>query len=494
MHRACTCFTIMKEWAHLLTALALVALSISILIVTQTRESTKQLDISRFYTMKLQKGDTDRALNYLNEHDLWSDNKCQAMTNLSLDPHCLTVRTQIQRKILEHMKCLDHGSQTCSYLRIAFKALAWNSTNRRENNSDPTSPFLVLGSNLKGTAPNGETYRHILQNILREAPRLFHGAYKAEESNDTLILRSALYNLIMMAIFGNLIMHIADSFHMESNLLRFFIRSLTFLMVFVVSIVFMGLHSGSSMVLLLILFTSLITLVYFDMFLDPTIVRPWIHPAIFSTIYMSTCVLALVSNGILDYKVIVVHMLASMCAAQMFMSMAWWYVGYSEKMNLKGKYRLLYKVYITKETQLALLGSILVQGAIPLYQVLAPYNFTYISMSLSLAPIIFSFLSVASICIFQGMHLDDAYGEGVKQPEQRGYKLPDATAITGSKLYTSMLLLIYGAFMAMLFLWEHIETFRAYIDTMPEESIQYDPTMTRKYLMGQGLNLPATMI
>jgi hypothetical protein len=119
----------MKEWAHLLTALALVALSISILIVTQTRESTKQLDISRFYTMKLQKGDTDRALNYLNEHDLWSDNKCQAMTNLSLDPHCLTVRTQIQRKILEHMKCLDHGSQTCSYLRIAFKALAWNSTN-----------------------------------------------------------------------------------------------------------------------------------------------------------------------------------------------------------------------------------------------------------------------------------------------------------------------------------------------------------------------------
>lgn len=486
----------MKEWAHLVTALALAVLSLSIFIVTQSNEKVKPLDVSRFYTMKLQKGDTTRALNYLNEHDLWTNEPCQALTNLSVDQNCMQIRTTIQQKVLEHMKCSQYGSQTCSYLRLAFKALAWNSTTERVNQSDPKSAFKVYGSNLKGKTPGGETYKAIMQNILKVAPHIFHGAFKAEESDKTLILRSALYNLIMMAILGNLIMHIADSYHNLSNIMRFAIRSITFIMVFLIVIVFCAVNSGNVMVLLLILFTALVTLVYFEMYLDPTIVRPWIHPFVFSTIYMSTCVLGLVENGILNYNVIVIHMLTSMCASQMFMSMVWWYVGYAEKLNLKGKNFKLFMVYTTKETQLALFGSIVMQIAIPLHQVLAPYNFTYSSMFLSIAPILFTALGVFSVCIIQGMHLDDAY-ENVAVLATKGATktnpLPDPTAINGSKLYTSMLLLVYGAIITSIFMWDHIETYRAYIDVVPTRSIQFDPTMSRKFIMGQGLNIQNSM-
>ncbi len=42
-------------------------------------------------------------------------------------------------------------------------------------------------------------YNEILQNILRDAPQLLHGAFRAEQTDDCLILRSMMYNLIVEA-------------------------------------------------------------------------------------------------------------------------------------------------------------------------------------------------------------------------------------------------------------------------------------------------------
>lgn len=488
----------MKEWAHLIAAFVLAITSLSIFAVTQINNSVKPLDTARFYTMKWEKGNVNDALKSLKDVSAskpWMSERCQAMVNLTTDVDCLTQRTNIRDNILTAMKCTEYGSQTCSYLRLMLKALLYTSTTERVDKANPASPFKIFGSNLKGVAgASGKTYQTILQNIVTEAPEMFHGAFRAEESDKTLILRSALYNLIMMAILGNIVVHKIDSYEIMSSA-RFMGRALSFVLVFITSFVFLVTNTGNAMVLSLILITSFVALVYFEMFLDPTIVRPWIHPFVFCTIYMSCTVLALIENGVREYNVIVIHMLMSMCAGQAFMSMAWYFVGLSEKLRIKGSASVLYQVYLTKETQLALLGSILVQLLIPLHQTVAPYSYTYNSTFLLLSPLIFAALSVLSITVIQGMPLDDCYGKDElrKQranPRANEEPFSDPTAITAAKLYSSLLLLLFGTVITMIFLSEHIATFRAYLDTMPETSIQYDITgFGRKFLMGQGLNL-----
>ena len=56
-------------------------------------------------------------------------------------------------------------------------------------------------------------------------------------------------------------------------------------------------------------------------------------------------------------------------------------------------------------------------------------------------------------------------------------------------MFVSLLLLLYGTAMLMVYFSEHMATYRAYLDTMPEASIQYDPlTASRKFLIGPGLS------
>jgi hypothetical protein len=197
---------------------------------------------------------------------------------------------------------------------------------------------------------------------------------------------------------------------------------------------------------------------------------------------MSTSVLALIENGILDYNIVVVHLLTAMCVSQLYMAMVWHYVGASEKMRLPEPMRMLFIAYQTKETAYALLGCIVLTQLIPLHQVLSPYNFTYNSVFLAIAPIVFATLGALSILVIQNMPLDE------DTLDHHAAKLkPDATAITGGKIYTSILLLLYGLVMGMIFLSDHLATFRAFLDKMPADSIQYDLSLTRRFLLGQGL-------
>ena len=493
MHREKYWIIIMKEWAHLILAITLWVTTLSISLVTQTNENIRPLDTSRFYTMRRAKPDTASALHQLKDLRLWTSDSCQALTNLSTDTLCIEMREELRNNILKHMQCTKYGSQACSYTRLALKALVRVSSTERVDPEDPTSAFKVYGSNLKTiTTPNGGTFKDIIQGIINEAPKLFHGGFRAEESNNTLVLRSALYNLITIAILGNLIMQIAESFDLSSTM-RVLARSSTFILVFLAAFVYLLIHQGNALVFSLILVTAFVNLVYFEMFLDPTIIRPWIHPFTFSVVYMSSAVLALVENGILDYNLIVVHTLMSMAACQMFMSMTWYFVGISEKMRLTDPSMLsLHQVYLTKETQLALLGSILLQIIIPLQQVMAPYDYTYKSLFLAMSPVIFAVLSVLSVVAMYDMSLDDEYGtDRDLKGERKGWEHNQqfATTITGTKLYTSMLLLLYGTVFTMILVWDHIQTYRAYLGAMPEDSIQFDLRDSRKYLIGQGLNV-----
>lgn len=249
-------------------------MSFILFIMTRNNDNTRPLDVARFYTMQRAKGDTDAALRYIQDPKLWPSEPCQALTNLSTDAACMKVRVDIRDNILHHMKCTQFESQACSYLRLTLRALARNSTVRSVP-SNPLSPLLVVGVNLQLKAPNGESFGQIFQNIIKDAPKLLHGGVKAVQSDDTLILRSMLYNLITMSILANLITHIADTWVTQDGWTRAIVRSLTFFIVFATSLLFLIMNQGAVMVLLVITAASLVTLVYFEMFLDRTIVRPW---------------------------------------------------------------------------------------------------------------------------------------------------------------------------------------------------------------------------
>ena len=265
----------MKEWAHLFVATAMAVTTLSIFIVTQSNDNVKPLDTVRFYTRKWEKGDTGSALSLLQDKKTgsWMTAACQASTNLTLDPACLDERTRLRNSILIHMRCTEYGSQACAYLRMALKALVRTGTDRVQP-GNLSSPFKQYGSSLKGEAANGQTYREILVRIVEEVQRLFHGAFRAEESDKTLVLRSALYNLITWAIMGNLAMHVADSFDLSSQL-RMAVRAITFVVVFLTATIFFFINMGNALVLGLIILSGAFSLCYFEMFLDPTIIRPW---------------------------------------------------------------------------------------------------------------------------------------------------------------------------------------------------------------------------
>lgn len=265
----------MKVLAHAAMAAVMAITTLSILIVTQVNDSVKPLDTVRFYTKKWEKGDTDRATALLRDSkaSVWLSPECQASTNLTLDPTCLEKRTIIRDGILAHMRCTEYGSQACSYIRRMLKALVRTGTDRVQP-TNASSPFKLYGTNLKGIASNGETYRDILIRVVQEAQRMFHGAFRAEESDKTLVLRSALYNLITWTIAGNLFMHVADSFHITRQT-RLVVRTGTFLVVFITAAIFFFVNMGNALVLGLIILSGGFNLAYFEMFLDPTIVRPW---------------------------------------------------------------------------------------------------------------------------------------------------------------------------------------------------------------------------
>jgi hypothetical protein len=162
-------------------------------------------------------------------------------------------------------------------------------------------------------------------------------------------------------------------------------------------------------------------------------------------------------------------------------------VGHKEKQRLpeKSTGRLLEVVYEGKEVQWGLAAGLLLQLWIPLQQALSPYDLTLNSLFLLTAPFTFSVLSLFCTLYVQDMTLDEDYSDTpAKQRHTAG-----GAAITGGKQLVSLLLLVFGTAVLLVQFSEHVATYRAYLDVMPEASILYDPvTESRKFLIGPGLS------
>ena len=472
-------------------------------VIVRNDSNVNKLDTIRFYTMVREKGNVGGALGYLSSWSLSDD--CARTTNLTIPSSgdttviraCNQARRDLRTNILNSMKCDVYNSQVCALLqKVMNGVINFNYT---------------LGGNLQGrdltSKPPGYdlTYRQIIYNSVQEAPNVMHNAFYAKQEKDWILLRTTIYNLITLSVLANIVVHISDSMPGWSWNWRLGMRVGYFLISFFLSIILAFANSGSMSILFIFIFTpAIINLIYFELFLDDTVVRPWVHPYTFTVVFACLSLLALTENNVLNLMVVTIELLKAHAAAQLYMEVVWYWTGYMEKKRLGSE---LAEVYKTKQIQYALFMGIVLVTVFPLLQFIAPYDYTDNEPFLKLAPLLFTAISVVGTIFLQSLIIDDYYGtdaynmhykQGPMRPsEERSFykEVRDKPySITGGKLAVSSLVLIFIALVEFEFLAEYFRTLRAYYDTMPEKSFQYDPLNARGILTGAGLYIPSVYI
>jgi hypothetical protein len=159
----------------------------------------------------------------------------------------------------------------CAYLRNITAGLITNKT--------IGSTVFMVGRSLTGTVPGQgtTTYRELLRNAIENAPYLFHNSYRAAQSDDSYVLRTILYNTVVFTVLANLLVHYFDEYPTKSLAYRLATRILVFsIATFAGMVMFLLGNLGSTQTVLVgIWLPALVILVYFEAFLDHTIVRPW---------------------------------------------------------------------------------------------------------------------------------------------------------------------------------------------------------------------------
>lgn len=492
----------MNKWSHFLAALGLAIMAFVIHILVRNDTNVNKLDTVRLYTMVRDKGNVGTALSYLSAWTITDD--CAKRTNLTVPAAgdvtiqtCNANRKTLRDNILTAMKCDTYNSQVCTLLQKIVNGIISSNTSVGAN---------IQGKDLTAKVPGYDlTYKQVIYNSVQEAANTVHNAFYAKQERDWIVLRTSIYNLIALSVLANIVVHISDAMPGWSWNWRLGMRVGYFLLSFFLSIILAFASSGSMLFLFIGIFLpAIINLLYFELFLDDSIVRPWVHPYTFTVIFVCLSLLALTENDVLNMQIITIELLKAHAAAQLYMEVVWYWTGYMEKKRMKSD---LTEIYKTKQIQYALFMGIVLVAFFPYLQFLAPYDYTDNESFLKSAPLLFTGISVIGTIFLQSLIVDDYYGTDAKMTEYGKYRqgplMPGeerdfmsdtkekATRITGGKLAVSALVLIFVALVEFQFVAEYFRTLRAYYDTMPERTFLYDPLNTKSFLTGAGLYLPS---
>lgn len=500
----------MNKWSHFLAALGLAIMAFVIHVLVRNDTNVNKLDTVRLYTLVRDRGNVGTALSFLTAWTISDD--CARRTNLTVpsggDPlsigTCAASRRTLRENILNAMKCDIYNSQVCTLLQRIVNGIISSNTTFGAN---------VQGRDLTAKAPGYDlTFRQVIQNSVQEATNTVHNAFFARQERDWIVLRTSIYNLIALSVLANIMVHIFDAMPGWAWNWRLGMRVVVFLVSFFVSIILAFASSGSILFLFIGIFLpAIINLLYFELFLDDSIVRPWVHPYTFTVVFVCLSLLALTENNVLNLAVITIELLKAHAAAQLYMEVVWYWTGYMEKKRAGGHTfsasAHLTEVYKTKQIQYALFMGIVLVALFPFLQFIAPYDYSDNENFLKIAPLLFTGISVVGTIFLQSLIVDDNYGTEAKVVEHKQYKegpmMPGeereymsemkekSTRITGGKLGVSALVLIFVALIEFQFVAEYFRTLRAYYDTMPERAFLYDPLNTKSFLTGAGLYMPS---
>ena len=235
--------------------------------------NVQSLDKAKYYTMTRERGDVGGARYLLENDQSWLKEACRANFSKALasvqplpNDECINNRILLRNGILDRMKCLSYNSQACAYLRTITSAIAQNKS------------VNVVGKNLLGTVPGqgGLTYRQLLLNAIDNAPLLFHSSYRAAQTDDFFVYQSILYNLVVFTIVANMFVHYFDTYDMTWTRRLITRIGLFSLSTLAAIFAFLSTNSGNTITTVVgIWLPSFLVLLYFEAFLDHTIMRPW---------------------------------------------------------------------------------------------------------------------------------------------------------------------------------------------------------------------------
>lgn len=502
--------------SHIFAAVALTAMAFIIHVTIRNDSNTKALDLARFYTMTRERGDVSSAKALLDGEDKWLTSQCKLALNTTTLAGCAQSRRDLRDGILSFMKCFAYSSQVCNYLRNLTSALVQNRTYG--------ATTYYVGKGLAGTVPGqgALTYRQLLLNALDNAPLLFHNSFRAAQSDDFYVARTALYTLVSCTILANLLVHYFDQFTMSWSA-----RLLTRTVIFVAAtllpmIIFLASAGGSAFILFIgVWLPALVILLYFEAFLDATITRPWcapffsfilvsrendrlsarrVHPFTFAIVYTSVSILALTENDVLNASVVGVAVAQAIATSFIYLQVVWYWVGYTEKKDRVSIARTelaahAAELYTTKEMQYALFLALVWMVIFPVLQTTGPFDYNTGDLFVRGSPLVFLFIAVAGTLYIQSMQLGSHYGKDAKATPSfdtdKQKLVYHATRITGGKLAVSLLLIGFGALFEFNIVGEYFRGLRAYSDKLPERAWQFD--MLSKYTIGTGF-LPAASL
>lgn len=499
----------MNVQSHIVASIALTLIACIVHFTIRGDTNTKALDTVRYYTMKRVSGDVTGARALVESEDKWLSVACQAAQNKTLvSDACVVERKTLRDGILSKMNCMSYNSQVCTFLRNLTSGLL-------VTRSYGGTTYYV-GRSLLGTVPNQGTltYRQILYNTLNNVQNMFRNAYKAQQADDFYMSRTILYNFIVFVVLANVLVHYFDQWPMTwTN--RFLLRTLLYIGITLLpTIIFLAGYGGAALTTLLWIWTpAVVIFVYYEAFMDATIERPWIHPYVFSLVYTSVSLLALLESGVNNYFIVLMTIGQAHAVTFLYTQIVWYWAGYNEKITHAAKQHMTKRgahyapeptaeevlmhgthaanLYLTKEMQYALLLGVIAITIPASLQVIAPFDYECGDLTIRASPIVFLAIAVFGTLYVQSMQLGDHYGKD-KEKEAPGDKYPSAkdklvfksTRMTGGKLAVSLLLLAFATLFEFNLVGQYFRWTRAYNDRLPERAWQYD--LTNKYTIGTG--------
>jgi hypothetical protein len=426
---------------------------------------------------------------------------CLTTVNLSASPQCNATRQAIVTQIATAAGCVQYRSQACAYIWRALSGLAYyNSTSA-----------LYVGKNLVPTPTFNP--QQSLQDALNLAPLVFHNAYQATVDGGTVVYATLLYSYVLVALGINIVLHGIDAIYPSGEThLRFkqVARAAANVVPFLVSCITAWRNTGMYQPILVITLPAAFMLIWYEWFL-PDARRPFMQPFAYALAFTSATLLALVENGVLNQRLIIVELLKAVGAAQLYMGVAWYYIGRSEKerdaaegyspdmlnpdhrpgadtvrRGFTAKPRL--QTYETQEAGYAVVMSKLVIVLVPIFALLAPYDYQLNSSLLFFTPLFLALLTVSSVIDIQSLFLDDI--EGLDKPMWDTYHTAFAhkawKALSGTTLAFSALTLFFAAAVLMQMYWTFLYVFQALTGGWTLPSLQYDPAQSTLF----GIGLP----
>jgi hypothetical protein len=348
---------------------------------------------------------------------------CQAMTNLTAEPSraCLATRLKLQTTILTASGCAaitspeyaslpgTARSQSCTLIARLVAGLAYNATN-------PTTPSMtyVAGKNLvdgaNPLATSDRPWEYLNTALTVGARYLMHNPFQASVlANSYSVQASAIHLQVSLAILCNMIMLFLKPWEDKPDFLPSLPLRLstcaTFTFLLVTLLVYFLQYTGMRTLTVIVYVPALVQLVWYDMMLPPSTSRPFLHPAMFTVIYVSVTILALLYSGVANNTWLVIEALKAAGVAQMYMGLCWYYLGLWEKQaitHVQAEDKTLDGVaslYRTKGALLSVVLSTVVMALVPFFTWLAPYNYNNGAPFMSTMPVILVVVSIASLWV-----------------------------------------------------------------------------------------------